>query len=180
MKYLIIILTILFSCSSSKNLSYDEAIDRNNDEIASQEQQQDAIFLVDAKSNSIFLEQVAQLAVEKGYANVISKYANEIALDHAQLNQQIQQIAEGNKVALPVTMSRTNQQKLDRLQNATQRDFDRIFLQTAERSYEDNIQMFKTVATSAYNDDIRAFAAKKLSMLRKNEERADELEEEII
>lgn len=180
MKNLAIILLFLVACSSGKNLSYTDAIDRNNKKIESEGLRQDARFLVDAKSYSILLEQLAELATREGYSRVVSTYAGKMLQDHRSLNEQLMKVAEKQKIALPSKMSETHQQLFDNLKNTERREFDRVFAQTAERVYEDNIQMYKNVATTADNDEIRSFAASKLSLLRTNEQQADALEEEII
>lgn len=183
MKYYLIlsIIPLMLACASGNSkLTYTEALQRNEKKIASEELKKDAIFLVNAKSHSLLVEQLSILAQEKGYASAIQAFATKLVADHQQLNEELNELAASQKIALPKEMSDVHKQLLEEVATAPREEFDRKFINTTERIYEDLIAMYKNVATSAFNDEVRAFAARKLSVLRTNQQRADELESQLL
>lgn len=174
----IILIFSVIACSS--RLDYNEANERNNRKIESEDLKEDARFLVDAKNYSLLLLELSELAVEKGYSSGVQAFASQIKKDHERLNGLLKEVARNEKIKLPQEMSETHQAILQDLQNADRKEFDRRFVRSAERLYEDSIDLFKNIATAGANDDIRAFAAKSLGLLRSNQQRANELEDQLI
>lgn len=171
---------ILAATACSSKLDYNEANKRNERTIESAELKGDARFLVDAKSYSLLLLNLSELALEKVHSTNVQSFANKIIKDHQRLNEQLKQIAGNQKIKLPQEMSETHKLILQNLENANPKDFDRRLVRSVERIYEDNIDLYKSIATAGANDDVRAFAAKALGVLRNNQQRADELEDQII
>lgn len=180
MKKLLYVIAFLFLVACGSSLTYNEAIEKNNENYSSEGERQDSKFLVDAKSYSLLIEQLGQIGADRGYAVVVQNYGNKIKQDHNQLNEQLKELSKNENIKLPSQMNDQHKQMLDDLKNTVRQEFDKKFIRTVERAYEDNIELFKNIATKGSDDDIRAFAAKKLSMLRINEDRADELEDELI
>jgi putative membrane protein len=180
MKRIAFVILILAATACSSNLDYNEANQRNKKTIESEELKKDARFLVDAKSYSLLLLEMSELAAETGYSSNVQAFATKLQKDHERLNQQLKEIAGNQNIKLPREMSETHQAILQDLQNADRKEFDRRFVRSAERLYEDSIDLFKNIATAGANDNIRAFAAKSLGVLRANQQRADELEDQII
>lgn len=180
MKRIAFVILILTATACSSNLDYNEANQRNKKTIESEELKKDARFLVDAKSYSLLLLEMSELAAETGYSSSVQAFANKVNKDHERLNKQLKQIAGNQKIKLPQEMSKSHKLILQDLTDADRKDFDRRFVRSAERIYEDNIELYKNIATAGANDNIRAFAAKTLGLLRSNQQRADELEDQII
>ncbi|MGK7390455.1 MAG: DUF4142 domain-containing protein [Candidatus Cyclobacteriaceae bacterium M2_1C_046] len=180
MKKLIYTLSIIFLSACGSSLTYNEAIEKNNDNYENKEARQDAIFLVDAKSSSLLLKQIGDLGVERGYATVVQNFATKISTDHEGLNERLNSLAKSEKIKVPAEMSERHQQMFNELQTSTRQEFDKNFVRMVERIYEDNIELYKTIATDANDDEIRAFAAQHLNFLRRNEEQADQMEDELI
>lgn len=168
------------SMACSSTLTYDQAIRENQETFDGSDKQSDAQFLVEAKSFSILEEQVARLAVERGYAAAVQQYAKKIVEDHDEMNEEIDDLAGRNDIKVPVQMSVGHNQKYEELKVTTRAEFDKAFAKVIEDVYESHINLFKVYATTAKDDDIRAFAAKNLGLLRNNEEAADKLEQDLL
>lgn len=180
MKRIAFVVLILASTACSSKLDYNEANEKNEKTIESVELKADARFLVDAKSYSLLLLHLSELAAEKGYATNVQAFANKINKDHQRLNEQLKDVAGDQKIKLPREMSESNNRILEDLNRSNRKDFDRKFIRSVERIYEDNIDLYKNIATAGANDNIRAFAAKTLGLLRSNQQKADELEDQLI
>lgn len=180
MKLIAFVVLVLSVTACSSRYDYNEAHQRNEKSIESEELKKDARFLVDAKNHSLLLLEISELAAEKGYSSNIQAFAKKIKKDHERLNEQLKQVANNQKIKLPQEMSDRHKLILQDLVNADTREFDRRFIRSAERLYEDTIDLYKNIATAGANDNIRAFAAKALGVLRDNQQRAEELEDQTI
>lgn len=180
MKKLVYVLSIIFLSACGGSLTYNEAIEKNNEQYENKEARQDANFLVEAKSSSLLLKQLGDLAAERGYATIVQDFARNISQNHENLNKQLNSLAKDEKIKVPAEMSERHQQIYNDIQTSTRQEFDKNFIRTVERAYEDSIELFKQIATAGNDDEIRAFAARFLSMLRRNEAQADQMEDELI
>jgi putative membrane protein len=172
-------LLFLFSCSP-KNLSYEEAIERNNEKLDSDGLKEDARFLVDARDYSQLFLDLASTAREKGYARIVTDFAAELVTDHQRMNQQVQELAKDKKIKLPASLSSRHQNYLNEVTNSDKRAFDKTYLNTIEVLHEKAIRLFEEQALEANSAEIRAFAAGQLDMIRKHERKADDLENELL
>ena len=179
MKNIAFVVLTLSVAGCSSNLDYNEAHQRNDRRITTEELRDDARFMVEAKSASLLLLEMSRLATEKGYSATVQAFANQLARDHERLNDQLHDVAGNEKIKLPREMSESHRLVLQNVADAERQEFDRYFIRSVERVYEDKIRLYKNIATTGQNDEIRAFAAKTLGMLRANEERADELEGQL-
>lgn len=175
---LLIITFVLVGCS--KTLTYNEAIDRNQKSLESDELKNDAQFLVEAKSLSLIQEELGKLGASSGYAAEIQSYARQITEDHEKMNKRINELASDLKFTVPVEMSAVHRMRFDEVKSSSREDFDKNFLDAVEDIYRSSIDLFESYATIATVNQIRMFSAEYLSLLRKNEEKADELEDDLL
>lgn len=175
----ILTLGVLMSACSSK-LTYNQAVQENQESFTGSDKQSDAQFLVEAKSFSLLEQRLGELAAEKGYAAHVQAFGTTIAEDHRKMNEEIDELADEYDIKVPVEMSPGHMQKYLALKNAQKEAFDDSFAKEIEDVYESHINFFESFATSATNDDIRSFAAKYLGLLRNNETKADKLQNDLL
>lgn len=180
MKNVIILFFGVAIAACSTSLTYNQAVEKNESNLKSSDMVSDAQFLVEAMSFSILEHKLAQLASERGYAAAVQFYGQKVVKDHEKMNEQLKKLASANDIKVPAQMSEGHKQKYDKVAEASRSDFDKQFISTIEDIYESHINLFKQFATSATDDDIRAFAAKNLGLVRSNEEEADALEEKLL
>lgn len=166
------------ACSTS--LTYLQAIEKNRANLKSSDMESDAQFLVEAKSFSVLEYELGKLASEKGYAAAVQFYGQKIVKDHEEMNDRLNKLASANDIKVPSVMSEGHLQKYEQVASADRSKFDEEFIGTIEDIYESHINLFKQFATSATDDDVRAFAAKYLGLVRSNEEEADAIEGELL
>ena len=166
------------ACSTS--LTYQQAIDKNKSNLSSSDMESDAQFLVEAKSFSLLEEELGKLASERGYAAAVQFYGQKIVKDHEEMNERLNKLASANNIKVPSQMSEGHRQAYKAVAEAGRTNFDKEFISTIEDIYESHINLFKQFATSATDDDVRAFAAKYLGLVRSNEEEADAIEGQLL
>jgi putative membrane protein len=169
---------IAISCS--QNLSYHEAISKNQRKIDDPNRLIDATFLVDAKSFSILETRLAELATTTGYASKIVELARKDLDAHKNFSEDLSKIASREKIVLPDNMNDQHQSVYNQLVKVDRENFDKEYLQLLNQVNRDMSQQFEKMATDATDGDIRAFAAKKLDLLRNQEKLIDDVEDALL
>lgn len=185
MKHFNILFTIItfliigVGCTPS-NLSYSEAQNRNSRKLETEALRNDAAFLVDAANYNLLLSEMANRAVQQGYARIVTDFAATAVADHRRMHDDIRKLAKDKKIALPSTMSDRYQQMSNELAVTDKTSFDKTYLRNVELLHEQAMRMFEDAALRANDSNIRAFAASKLDMIRSHERKANELENQLL
>jgi putative membrane protein len=175
---LVIVTTILVSCSSS--LTYQEAVSKNERKIEDPEMRSDARFLVEAKSFNLLEMRLTENAVTSGYASAIVDLARTQLQELEDMNDDIDELGRKEKIALPTAMSDQHQSNLFQVTSTDRQDFDRDFIMTMKRINDENKEQYLNMATEAKDADVRAFAARKLDMLRNHATHMEEVEKQLM
>jgi len=178
--YAAVIITATLITSCSQDLTYQQAINKNQRKIEDPKRLDDARFLVDAKSFNLLDMRLAELASENGYAATIVNLAKKDITNHEDLAKDLNKLSAKEKIAIPANMNEEHQAILFELAKAERQDFDRQYLDALERINDDITRRFTTMATQANDADIRAFAARRLDMLREQESLLSEVEEALM
>ncbi|EMR03664.1 putative outer membrane protein [Cesiribacter andamanensis AMV16] len=171
---------LLFSACTPRNLSYTEALDRNNRKLETDMDRKDATFLVEVANFNLLLQDLNTKALQEGYARVVVDYATQAQADHNRMADELRNLAKNKKVVLPASMSERFQLLSNEVLVGDRRNFDKSYLNTAESVYKQAIRMFEEAALNAGDSRVRAFAASKLEVLRANERKADSLETQLM
>lgn len=173
------LLLVLLVLSCSQELSYNEAMDKNRSKL-SQEELEDANFLVEMKSANILQEKLTQLAIDTGYASSVVDMARQNITDHEKMNEDLREIASKKKVKLPAMMSQMHQGMYNQVAVSDRDEFDENFMRTLKRINQDINDEFMDQATEANDADVRAFAARNLDMARIHSERIKQVEGRML
>jgi putative membrane protein len=172
------LLAILSSCS--QDLTYQEAMNKNRRHIEDSERLDDARFLVDAKSLNVLEVELCELASTSGYASAIVNLAKKHLADHKKMKEELEDLAYREKVSIPSVMDVNDVDVYNKVYRADRQDFDKNFIAAIKEINTKNMKKFLTMATEAKDADVRAYAARKLDVLRTHEERMEEVERELL
>jgi putative membrane protein len=175
---LLLISTVMVSCS--QDLSYQEAINKNQRKIEDPAKLDDATFLVETKSNSLLQVRLAELAKTSGYASAIVDLAKKNLADLEEMSEDLDDLARREKVAIPDMMDDHDQANYYEVSKADRQDFDKNFIMIMKQVNEDNIQRFLSMATNAKDADVRAFAARQLDLFRTHAQRMEQVEKDLL
>jgi putative membrane protein len=171
---------ICLASSCSQNLTYHEAMSKNQRKIDDPNRLADANFLVDAKSFNILETKLAELATTTGYASKIVELARKDMDAHKNFSEDLDKLASREHVVLPDNMNDQHQNMYYELVKTDREDFDKSYLTLLARVNNDVTQQFQKMATDAADGDVRAFAAKKLDLLRNQEKLIDNVEDALL
>lgn len=165
-----IFIFLISACSS--NLTYQKSYDRILDRTDNQE---DAIFLLNAYNAAITLQELAEIAPQQAYYNNLVQFTRNNQDMHEKIADKIDDVADDMDVKLPNEPSPLYQSHLTILRNSKKENFDQEFVDFVSRLYENVYEEYKNAAVNAEHEDVRVFAAKYVSFQRENRNQINNL-----
>ena len=175
----ILVLLLLAACTP-RNLSFSEAMERNNDKLETEAEREDAAFLVEAIDYNLLLKELSETAANQAYSRVVTDFAAQNLQDHQLMGEKLRSLAKEKKIALPATMSDRHQAMVSDIKQADKRNIDRIYLNTIEIIHERLIRSYEEAALNANDAEARSYAAGQLDIIRTHNRKAKELRKELI
>lgn len=169
----------LSSCISS-NLSYEDAVNRNNRKLESEEQRMDAEFLVDAADYNILLKELASRASLEAYSRVVSQFASQILQDHKGMGDRLRSVAKEEDVYIPSNIEGRHQDLLNDLERADKENFDRTYLNIIGILQDRMLRIYEDAAINANDAEVRSYAAAQLDLIRAHSQKAREIRRQLI
>ncbi len=179
--YIPFVLLLLFVAGCMpQNLSYSEAMERNNKKLETEAERADAAFLVEAADYNLLLREIAETASTQAYSRMVTDFASSNLQDHQEMGKKLRDLAKEKKIALPATMSDRHQAMVNDIKQADKRNIDRIYLNTIEIVHERLMRTYEEAALNANDAEARSYAAAQLDIIRTHNRRAQELRKELI
>ncbi|WP_017733868.1 DUF4142 domain-containing protein [Nafulsella turpanensis] len=173
------LLLLMASCTPG-NLSFSEAMERNNDKFETEEEREDAAFLVEAADYNLLMTKLSDIAANQAYSRVVTDFGAKSLSDHQQIEAKLRQLSKEKKVALGAEIGERHLDMLEDVKQADKRNIDRIYLNTIEIIQERVLRMYEEAALNANDAEVRAFAASQLEIFRNHNRRAQEIRDELI
>ena len=178
--YILTGLVLLAITACQKELTYSEALNKNEDNLTDPKAVEEAYFLVKTKSANMLGTLLTSMAVDSGYAAVIKDLARQNLADHKKLGDDLPRIAHDGDIALPTQMSSSHQSIYVKVAASNHKDFDRNFIEAIKKLNEAMNEEFNSMATDAQDEEIRAFAARRLGIIRSHTNRIAQVEDELL
>ena len=172
--------TMLIFTGCASNLSYQEAMNKNRRSLESMERLEDAEFLVEARSFNLLEKKVNELASQKGYSAELVQYAKAELEEQENLESELNKVSRKEKIKLPSEMKAEHEQLYQDLASTARSDFDARYIDVLEDINDDHSRLFEEQASQANDADVRAFAARKLGMLRANEDELSKVDDQLM
>lgn len=176
----IILCTSVMVMACSRELSYKEALRKNEKDIQDPKRLNDATFLVEAKSFNILESRLTQLASLSGYSSSVVTVAKDNFAEHTAMSKELNDLARKEDIRLPDEMKEEHSAMYDQVATSARGDFDKNFIRTMKAANQENMNKFLGMATGAHDPDIRAFSARKLDMLRTHAGQIENVEKELL
>lgn len=176
---LIAFFALLTGCLGIGTKSYDDAMDKNRDKL-SDNMVDDAEFLVEMKSFGMMLNALSDSAASRAYARKVADFGREISGKMAYYLEDLEKVADDKDIALPDEMSNAHRRELNDLLDADEDEFDEVYLTTLEAQLQKQLRHTERMATEAHDDDVRAWTARQIKMMKDYKEKADKMEEELL
>src|SRR5215218_3615413 len=134
-------------------------------------------FVKQVAISDIFEIESNKVAEEKGNA-AEKTFASQMVTDHTKTSTELKGLVSSGKVKveLPTTLDSAHQSKLDKLKNASGRDFSSNFNSMQVDAHKDAVSLFERYANGGDNADLKQWAGKTLPALKHHLEMAQNLE----
>jgi putative membrane protein len=135
-----------------------------------------ADFVKEVAISDMFEIESSKLAEQKGNAQEKS-FAQQMITDHTKTSTELKQLVSSGKVKeeLPSALDSSHQSKLDKLKDASGRDFSSDFDSDQVSAHKDAVSLFERYAKSGDNADLKDWAGKTLPTLQHHLDMAQEL-----
>jgi len=132
-------------------------------------------FMMNAARDGIFHVEAGKLAVQRASSEGVKKFGQHSIDHHAQLNDELMQLASKKGVTLPKKMSKKEQEALDKIAKLSGPDFDKAYLEMEIKDHSSDLTGFQKEAKSGKDPDVQAWAAKAVEAIEEHLKMARDL-----
>ncbi|SHG28189.1 putative membrane protein [Kaistia soli DSM 19436] len=134
-------------------------------------------FVHDAGVAGVYEINAAGIAMSKGTRDDIRAFAAEMVKDHTAIAAALK--ASAGSVAVPATVDKAAQAKLDALTAASGQAFDVLYVDQQVAAHDGAVTLFSQFADDAPDGTLKDFASKTLPVLKHHQEMANTLKSEL-
>jgi len=140
----------------------------------------DREFMKKAASGGAAEVELGRLASERAVRPTVKEFGAKMVKDHGATNAELTTLARSKGVELPTGLSPEDQALRDRLSALQGADFDRTYMQEMVKDHTQDIAEFEKAAQTASDQDLKAWAAAKLPMLREHLALARDINSQVV
>lgn len=123
--------------------------------------------------------EIAKLALQKAESPQAKELAQRLVDDHTKANAELTKLASAKGVTVPAEMDRSSKRLMDKLGKKSGNAFDREFTDETEDGHTKEVREFRSMAKSAKDPDVKAFAASTLTALEQHLQMAKSAESAV-
>lgn len=136
-----------------------------------------ADFVQTVANSDAFEIQSAEIAAQRGVRQEVKDFAAMMRTDHTATTQQLTTLAPTINLTAPTpTLTAEQQSDLEALRNASNEDFDDLYLDQQVEAHENAVNAFEGYIRNAPQDQLRQWAETTLPKLRQHLEQVQGLE----
>jgi putative membrane protein len=137
---------------------------------------QDAEFVRKAAQCGMLEVESSEIALKRGLTGPDKDFAEQMVSDHRKANKELQALAEKKGCTWPSNLEEKYQDKLDKINKASDKDFAERYLEKQISWHKDAVDLFEDEADKGKDADLKAFAIATLPTLKNHLEHAKKLE----
>ena len=182
MVHLTLILFLLFavSCDDQRSAdSRDVAEDQNVEKFDKDKKEDEAQFLVNAAEMNLQEIQLGQLAQQKGTSPQVKELGKMMEDAHAKSLNDLKSLADNKMVTIPTSPTNGAQDAYKDLNDKTGEDFDKAYVNKVVDGHDDAIDKYEDVFNNSKDTDIKSWASKSLTELRRHHNHSKEVQKQI-
>jgi putative membrane protein len=128
--------------------------------------QADARFVHEAVADNLLEVRLGELAQRKATKPSVKQFAQRMVTDHQKLEDQWTDMAAKHGMPIKPGLGPRHEQKVDRLQRADQKAFDRGYMTTVIAHHMDVVDYFRHEGESAHSEPVRKLVGYELPILQ--------------
>lgn len=136
-------------------------------------------FARDAAIGGQFEVTLGNIASVNSKNPAVQQFGQRMVGDHGKAGQELQQIAQLKGATLPTQLPSPKQHEIDRLAKLTGTDFDKDYMACMVKAHKMDEKAFRKAAQDLQDPDLKAFAARTLTMVQAHLKMARDLEQSV-
>lgn len=167
-------LFIVISCDNNKKPedTKEVAKDQNEEMFDNTSKEKDALFLVNAAEINLEEIQMGQLAQQKSKMSDIKEFGKMLEDAHRISLDDLTILANKKSIIIPTSLTDNAQEAYNKLLNAADIDFDKLFCDMMVSGHKDAITKFDKASVESKDHDIKVWATATLPSLHSHLEQA--------
>ncbi|HSJ76390.1 MAG TPA: DUF4142 domain-containing protein, partial [Gemmatimonadales bacterium] len=125
-------------------------------------------FVREVASSTLMEIQLGQLAQNKASNPAVKQFAQRMAADHNNLENQLTSVAASGGQSFTPTMDSRHQNQINRLQGLSGAEFDRNYMSLMIRAHQRDVNTFQSQSQSANSAQVRTLATNSLPVLQQH------------
>ena len=136
-------------------------------------------FAAAAASGGMAEVQLGQLAQQNGNSDAVKSFGQQMVTDHSKAGDDLKNVAQKEGMALPMNISKEDQDTYDRLSQLHGAQFDQKYAQDMVKDHQKDIADFQQEASSGKNASLKDFASRTLPTLKNHLRMAQDMEHKV-
>lgn len=136
---------------------------------------EDRQFIMEAAQGGMLEVQMGKLAQQNGQSDGVKQFGKRLEDDHSKASEELKGIAQKLGVALPASLDKKHQGKVDKLSKVKAQDFDRQFAKDMVSDHEKDVKAFRKEADKGKNAEVKQFASQTVPTLEEHLKMARDL-----
>ncbi len=127
-------------------------------------------FIEKAGVSNLYEIESSELALKQAQDPEVREFAQRMVTDHSNVGKQLSDAINqaGLTVVIPENLDERHREKLDRLQQASGREFDRAYLDQQQQAHEKSIKLYSEYSENGDVPALRQYASTALPSLREH------------
>ena len=125
-------------------------------------------FAVNAANGGMMEVSLGKIAQQKAVNPRIKDYGAMMVRDHSEANEHLKRLADALQIALPDTVSNSDEKEINKLSLKNGTDFDKAYMEMMLEDHKKDVAEFRKAADKLNDTTIKAFAAATLPTLEKH------------
>ena len=125
-------------------------------------------FIEKAMQDGMEEVEMSKLAMDKAQNAKVKEFAKRLVDDHTKANAELTKLASAKGVTPPAAVDASHKRKLESMAKKSGVDFDREYMSDMLNDHQKDIREFRSIAKSAKDPDLKAFASSTLPTLEQH------------
>ena len=126
----------------------------------------DKEFAMKAAGGGMAEVELGKLAAKNGQSAAVKQFGQRMVTDHSKANEELKAIASAKGITLPAEMSADGKEMMEKLSKLKGEEFDRAYMDGMVEDHMKDVAEFKKEAETGTDKDLKAFAAKTLTVIQ--------------
>jgi putative membrane protein len=136
-------------------------------------------FMTKAASGGMMEVELGKLAQQNASSQQVKDFGTMMVTDHTKANDELKALAGKKSIVLPDSMSQEHMDHVKELRGKKAADFDKSYMDLMVEDHEEDVELFDEAAQNQQDPDVKAFASKTVTVLRKHQEQAKKTKDAV-